>query len=258
MIEALKFFFSNNAKSSFPGNLIVILLLYTGCAGSGQSNDSLKSTAITLESIEGNNDTIRFHIGSPLFLRMNINTRLACEAFNGHPFFFDEKGVQIGWGFEEVQDTLVLGGEEGSCERFLMLTSESSNLLAEGYYPMSVALLIDEKSELRSDTIVLHPVHASGADERSYSRFIIEQIISRSPLLDDPVTLRELFASHLPQSFASDVYKAVIFYRGGDMFGAEEALTEAEKKMMTPVGELSVGARRLYNELKRRISNDTK
>ncbi|MCB9216007.1 MAG: hypothetical protein R3F28_13895 [Candidatus Kapaibacterium sp.] len=249
----------------FCGNIGGILLLFflifslNGCSGGGKESIRYQSDVL-IESIEGIRDTIEFHIGSPLFLKLGIRTGRACESFNGHPFFFDERGAQVGWGFEEVSDTLMFPDAEASCERYLMLSSEASNLLAEGYYSMSVALLIDEKSELRSDTIVLHPIHASGANALSYSRFILEQIILNSPLLEDRATLRELFSDHLPQSFASDVYRAAIFYRGGDRVEASDALAAAERRMKSDESSStgSANTSRLFKKLQANLSEEMK
>src|SRR4051794_29451732 len=47
---------------------------------------------IVVEPIEGARDTVTFHIGSPLFLRMTIQGDRGCEPFNGTPFFFDANG----------------------------------------------------------------------------------------------------------------------------------------------------------------------
>ncbi len=257
MSTTRRFLLMPGTFSRFAGFLLYTFLI-GGCAGA----QDMKQTHpdITLTSIEGIGDTIEFHIGSPLFLKMRINAPRACEPFNGHPFFFDERGAQVGWGFREVSDSLIFADAETGCERYLMLSSEASNLLAEGYYPMSVALLLDEKSELRSDTVVLHPVHASGANALSYSRFILEQILSNSPLLDERETMRELFADHLPQSFASDVYRAAILYRGGDRADAAEALTAAERRISEKRGGdiPSENADRLFKVLQLRMKEETR
>lgn len=215
-------------RLSFRSFILALLLTLLGSPHVASAVDKGKSAPpIDLEPIEGTMDTVEFHIGSPLFLRMRVNAGRGCEPFNGRPFFFDANGAQVGWGFEEVADSLLLPRADGSCERYLMLSSEHSNLLAEGYYTLSVALLLDEKSELRSDTIVLHPVHSTGADQLSYSRFLLEQMLSNSPLLQDPLTLNELFSEHLPHSPASEVYHAVIRYMGGDFGRAARLLEEA-------------------------------
>ncbi|MGE3802727.1 MAG: hypothetical protein AB7H80_17060 [Candidatus Kapaibacterium sp.] len=262
MIITGRFLSRQSYNVSFGGSIGGILLLFfslSGCSGGGKESIRYQSD-VAMESIEGIRDTIEFHIGSPLFLKLKIQTGRACEPFNGHPFFFDERGAQVGWGFEEVSDTLMFPDAEASCERYLMLSSEASNLLAEGYYSMSVALLIDEKSELRSDTIVLHPIHASGANTLSYSRFILEQIISNSPLLEDRATLRELFSNHLPQSFASDVYRAAIFYRGGDRIEASDALAAAERRMKSSESSAtgSTNASRLFKRLQEKVNEEMK
>lgn len=236
------------------GFLALNVFLLLGIVMPGYGTEGEKGVPeITLESIEGVTDTIEFHIGSPLFLRLNINAGRACQPFNGRPFYFSEAGAQLGWGFSEVSDSLLFPRGKGSCERIVMLSSESSNLLAEGYYVLSVALLLDEKSELRSDTIVLHPVHATGANELSYSRFLLEQMISNSPLLKDPLTLRELFAPHLPHSPASEVYRAAIMYMNGEYEGAVEAL-HAAQKLREEKGRISKAAELLQKELERHLA----
>jgi hypothetical protein len=180
---------------------------------------------IVVEPIEGASDTVSFHIGSPLFLRLKLSGDIACEPFNGQPFYFDASGAQLGWGFEEVRDSLLFPTAPGSCERIIMLSSENSNRIAEGTYSMKVLLFLDEKSRLYSDTIFVHPVHsASGADTLSYSRFLLEQIIHNTPLLHEPETIQALFAEGTPRSAESEVYHALILYRGGDIAGAEKAL----------------------------------
>jgi hypothetical protein len=110
-----------------------------------------------------------------------------------------------------------------------MLTSESSNRLAEGYYFLKIQIYNDERSRINSDTILLHPVRsASGATEESYSRFIQEQIIRNSQLLvNDADTRAALFGDGVPVSAESEIYHALILYRSGDIAGAEYALKSA-------------------------------
>ncbi len=232
--------------------LVTLFFLGTHVSGYGTGKGH-SDFEITVESIEGVTDTIEFHIGSPLFLRLNINAGRACEPFNGRPFYFAEAGAQLGWGFQEVSDSLLFPRRKNACERIVMLSSENSNLLAEGYYTLSIALLIDEKSELRSDTIVLHPVHAAGANKLSYSRFLLEQMLSNSPLLRDPLTLKELFAPHLPHSPASEVYHAAILYTNGQYEGAVQALATAQQLQDESGGNISYAANLLRGELQRRL-----
>jgi hypothetical protein len=62
-----------------------------------------KGVAFVVEPVEGPTDTVAFHIGSPLFLRLRIPAgNDACKPFNGRPFFFDSSGAQLGWGFQEA------------------------------------------------------------------------------------------------------------------------------------------------------------
>ena len=184
---------------------------------------------IDLEVAEGHLDTVTFHIGSPLFLRMRMPEGSACTPFNGQPFFFDASGAQLGWGFQEVVDSLLFPRDERPCDRILMLSSESSNRLAEGYYSLKIQIYNDERSRINSDTILLHPVRsASGATEQSYSRFIQEQIIRNSQLLvNDADTRAALFGEGVPKSAESEIYRALILYRSGDIAGAEYTLKSA-------------------------------
>jgi hypothetical protein len=188
-------------------------------------------TGLTVEAAEGRSDTIRFHIGSPLFLRVRIAGTNGCTPFNGRPFFFDAAGSQLGWGFEEVADSLLFRRAAGACERVLMLSSESSNRLAEGVYSFKTLFFLDDGSKLYSDTIVITAVRATdGADSISYARFLQEQIVRRSPLLADPETLRALFAPGTPSSAESEVYRAVLLARAGDLAGAEQAVKQARAR----------------------------
>ena len=230
-----------------------LLLLGTQTPGYGTGKNQ-SDVEITVESIEGVSDTIEFHIGSPLFLRLSINAGRACEPYNGRPFYFAEAGAQLGWGFQEVSDSLLFPRRKNACERIVMLSSENSNLLAEGHYVFSVALLLDEKSELRSDTIILRPIHAAGANKLSYSRFLLEQMLTNSPLLKDPLTLKELFAPHLPHSPASEVYHAAILYVNGQYEEAVQALAVAQRLQDENEGDISHAATFLRGELQRRLA----
>lgn len=208
---------------------------------------------ITVAPVEGHTDTIRFHIGAPLFLSMSIDGDRACEPFNGQPFYFDATGAQLGWGFEEVADSLLFPHGEGRCERNIMLSSENSIRIPEGYYTFKVLIFLDEKSQIYSDTIVLHAVRSKqGADQLSYARFLQEQIIRNSSLLNDPETLRAVFAEGTPQSAESQVYRALILYRGGDLTGADEALqkaTQLEKERSRAIAGSALISRRKLEQL---------
>lgn len=179
---------------------------------------------------DSNLDTIEFHIGSPLLLRMTGSLNPGCEPFNGRPFFFDEGGAQIGWGLLEVADSLILPRSSGRCDRFLLLTSENSNRLPEGVYTLKALIFIDEKRSIYSDTIVLRAIRShQGADTLSFTRFLIEQILKNSPLLNDQETLAAVFASGTPRGAESEVYRALILQRGGDLDGAHRALDQADR-----------------------------
>jgi hypothetical protein len=183
---------------------------------------------IAIDPVERPSDTLRFHIGSPLFLRLKIGANRACEPFNGQPFFFDAAGSQLGWGFEEVTDSILFPRTGSSCERIIMLSSDNSNRVAEGVYTFKVMFFIDAANRLYSDTITMHAVRSTdGADALSYARFLQEQIVRNSPLLSDPETLRALFADGTPRSPESEVYRAVILHRAGDPASAESALESA-------------------------------
>ena len=188
-----------------------------------------KGTPIVLEAAEFAQDTVRFHIGSPLFLRLRIpQGNSACKPFNGKPFFFDANGVQLGWSFEEVTDSLLFPSVTKDCERILMLSSDASNRLPEGYYTLNVAILFDAGTRMTSNTIVMHPEYShGGADTLSYSRFLQEQIIRNNPLLHDPETLKALFAQGVPESPASEICRALVLLRTGDVTGAQSALASA-------------------------------
>ncbi len=182
-----------------------------------------------LAAVDHTGDTIEFHIGSPLLLRLDLaEGSLACEAFNGRPFYFDAAGVQVGWGFEEVADSMILRRDPARCERFLLLSSENSNRVPEGEFSLKVLIFVDEHRQLYSDTVVLRAVRSSsGADTLSYSRFLAEQILKNSPLLGDPETLRAVFGPGTPTSATSEIYRALIYWRGGDTPGARSALANS-------------------------------
>lgn len=193
--------------------------------------------SLVLEAVEGPVDTVEFHIGSPLFIRVRVGDPSACEPGTGEFFFFDASGSQLGWGFEEVQDSLLFPPVEGRCERILVLSSEASNRLAQGRFSMRTELFLDPARRLRSDTLALHPVRsATGADERSYARFLMEQITRNAAQLRDPETVAALFGEGVPVSSESEVYRAVVLYRIGDFAGAVIALNSSH--------ELEVDSRR--------------
>lgn len=227
-----------------PGPLMAVVMaavMAIGCtsgssAGRAYSGSDPASerpsgtTSIHLEVLEGSVDTAMFHIGAPLLLRMSLPEGAACEAFNGYPFFFDASGAQLGWGFEEVTDSLLFPGARGRCERILLLSSAKSNRLAEGVFSLRVELFVDEKTTLRSNTILLHPKRSAGADETSYVRFLQEQIIRNEALLrSDPETVAALFADGVPSSAESEIYRAVVLYRMGDIDGTMRALSRSAR-----------------------------
>ncbi len=250
---------------------VLIAVLVSACASSSRSerdaelqehpalraDDDAPSSAgaaqITLEPIEGHADTVDFHIGAPLFLRLRINPGTACQAYNGYPFFFDATGAQLGWGFEEVADSLLFPDQRQRCERIIMLSSDHSNRLAEGYFSATVELFVDEHMKLHSDTIILHPVHANGADALSYGRFLVEQILRNGTLLgSDRETVDALFADGVPQSAESEIYRAAILYRLGDIAGAMESVRRSAG--MQPAGpHLSEAAALVRRELSARM-----
>jgi hypothetical protein len=213
---------------------------------------------ITVEPIEGPADTVSFHIGAPVFLRLKLGGDLACKPFDGQPFYFDASGAQLGWGFEEVTDSILFPRTAGSCERIVMLNSENSNKLAEGLFSMKVMIFVDEKNRLYSDTILVHPVRsASGANDLSYRRFLLEQLVRNTPLLHDPETIRALFAEGTPRSAESEVYKAVILYRGGEIGGAEEALLSATQLAAERKAPLDPAAAATAEAMKRLVRGET-
>ncbi len=202
---------------------------------------------ITVEPAEGRSDTIRFHIGSPFFLRLKIADSRTCEPFQGQPFFFDAPGAQLGWGFREVTDSILFPRTAGSCERIVMLSSEGSNRVAEGEYSFKLLFFVDAAERIYSDTLVVQAVRsASGADTLSYARFLQEQIVNNSPLLSDPETVHALFAEGTPRSAESEIYRAIILFRGGDITGADEAIRishELETRRKRPLSGTAAAAR---------------
>lgn len=217
-----------------------------------------KGVAFVVEPVEGATDTVKFHIGSPLFLRLRIPAgNDACKPFNGRPFIFDSSGAQLGWGFEEVTDSLLFPTVGNDCERILMLSSEQSNKLPEGRYTLYVELMFDAQHRLTSNTIAIHPVYSkTGADALSYSRFLAEQIVRDNPLLRDPETLRALFAEGVPTSAESELYRAIIMLRAGDAEAAREALSAADIRANAAGQQLPVATAALRKELERVVANN--
>lgn len=185
-------------------------------------------SGLTIGSMENADDTLRFHVGSPLFFRIRVADQTACAPFTGKPFYFDRNGSQLGWGFEEVADSLLFPRTGGACERVVMLSAENANRIAEGTYTLKLLLFLDGGTKLYSDTVVVQAVRsADGANSLSYARFLQEQILRNSPLLADPETIRALFAEGTPKSAESEVYRAAILFRVGDATGADAALASA-------------------------------
>lgn len=183
-----------------------------------------------LRAIDTDSDTVTFHIGSPLILRLSGRREPGCAPFDGRPFYFDAVGAQIGWGFVEVADSILLPHLDGECDRYLLLTSENSNRLPEGVFTVKTEIFIDEKRALYSDTITLRCIRSpQGADTTSFNRFLIEQILRNSPLLADPETLGAVFGEGTPRGAESEVYRGLILLRGGDAAGAWRALEEADR-----------------------------
>ncbi len=240
--------------------LLVLTLLLAGCSGSKQQTSESSSGSearqteqegtgklkrpklpepppvwgsadINVEPLEGPSDTIRFHIGSPFFLRLKILDDQACGPFQGQAFYFDAPGAQLGWGFHEVNDKLLFPQSlSHPCERIVMVSSDGSNRIAEGEYTFKLLLFVDDTHRIYSDTLVVQAVHSpTGADTLSYIRFLQEQIVNNSPLLSDPETVQALFAEGTPRSAESEIYRAVILFKGGDAGGAEQALRSAQE-----------------------------
>ena len=261
-------------SSMFPTHFFVAALILGGCAAGSMAGSGGAPTGTTtaptggvvaaerlrlpapgrllLEAIEGPVDTVRFHIGSPLFLRVSVGSPEGCAPGVGEFFHFDGSGTQLGWSFEEVTDSLLFPPVAGRCERVLMLSSEASNRLAEGRFTMRTELFLDPKNRLRSDSIALHPVRSSsGADERSYARFLIEQIVRNPSHLRDPQTLAALFGDGVPVSAESEVYRAVILYRSGDVAAAAVALRAADDIERERRRAMNIAAARTRAELGR-------
>ena len=205
----------------------ISLVFLVGCGTSGGSAQ-VPTHPLRITSLDGSSDTITFHIGSPLFLRIPGEPGRGCEGMNGHFFVFGENESQLGWGFREIADSIAF--PEPDCVRYLLLPSEESNGLAEGYYRVSVALLLDEKSRRTSDTVVLHPIHAPSASPDSYAQFLLEQLVLASTMLRNEATVSGLFADHLPKNRTIDLYEGLIRYRIGDLTGAREALARASRE----------------------------
>lgn len=186
--------------------------------------------AVLLEAVEGPMDTVEFHIGSPLFVRLRLGDSSSCAPGIGELFYFDASGAQLGWGFTEVSDSLLFPPTAGRCERIVMLSSEASNRLAEGRFTMRTELFLTPAKRLRSDTLALHPVRSTtGADEVSYARFLMEQIVRNAAQLRDPETVMALFGEGVPTSAESEVYRAVVLYRMGDFARAVMALDDSRE-----------------------------
>jgi hypothetical protein len=213
---------------------------------------------ITLEPVEGPADTVEFHIGSPLLLRLRLDGADGCGNGTGQLFYFDDASMQLGWGFEEVSDSLVLRPSSSYCERFVLLSSEASNRLAEGTYAMRTTLFLDPRRRMPSNTIVVRAVRSTtGADQESYARFLQEQILLRPDQLRDPETLDALFGEGVPVSAESDVYRAVILFRAGDYAGAEVSLSSAADMALerrTPLSLAAAATRDALRLLLRRTS----
>ena len=207
--------------TQFTVAIVLGSMIVAGCGGGTKS--TVPGNELTIQALEGRSDTISFHIGSPLILRIEGTAGRGCEQMNGEFFLFSSKRAQLGWLFREVSDSLLFPWSRSTCARYLMLTSEESNDLAEGFYQVSVALLLDERSRRVSDTIVLNPIHAEGASRDSYGAFLAEQIASNAPLLRERETQKELFSDHLPKSRLIYLYEAIIRYRSGDLGGARVA-----------------------------------
>ncbi|MBC8146185.1 MAG: hypothetical protein H7X80_11425 [bacterium] len=198
---------------------------------------------MVLEALEGPTDTIEFHIGSPLFLRLRIGDDVACPPGTGEFFYFDATTAQLGWSFVEVTDSLLFPSIPGRCERYLMLSSEASNRLAEGRFTMRAELFMSPTYRLSSDMVALRPVRAAGgADEESYARFLQEQIVGNAAHLRDPQTLAALFGEGVPTSAESEVYRGVVMFRSGDMVAAGDALRSADEIAMQRKRPLTIAA----------------
>lgn len=205
----------------------------TGTTSGTPASSRLRQPApgtILLEALEGHIDTVEFHIGAPLFLRLSVGDARGCAPGVGELFHFDATGSQLGWSFEEVSDSLLFPRLPGRCDRVIMLSSEASNRLAEGRFTMRTELFLEPRERIISNLIALHPVRSqSGANERSYARFLQEQIVRNPAHLRDPQTLAALFGEGVPTSAESEVYRSLILFRSGDLAGARQALHTASQ-----------------------------
>lgn len=205
---------------------------------------------ITIEPLETTGNKISFHVGSPMFLRVKINGKLGCEPMNGQFFYFDQKDIQVGWGFEEVFDSTLFPKDKKSCERIIMLSSENSNRLPEGDYQLKLALYVNEKIKLTSDTITLSPIHANQASQESYSAFLLEQIFRNSPVLQDPETLKAIFSDKSLASAESEIYCGLMKLRAGDISGSILALKNSEileSKAGKPLGNFASSIKKIVS-----------
>ena len=151
---------------SAPVALVLAIFLPT-LFGCGATSATQVVFPLKISSIDGRSDTVRFHIGSPIVLEISNRSGRACAPLNGRFFVFGPDGTQLGWGFSEVTDSIALPRSSGDCRRYLMLSAEASNRLPEGSYVMSVALLVDAKERIVSDTLVIEPINAPTATARS-------------------------------------------------------------------------------------------
>ena len=206
---------------------VIAVGFLVGCSSSEKGVS--ENFELNISSLSGETDTVTFHIGSPLFLRVTGEPGRGCEPMNGRFFIFSERDMQLNWGFREVVDSVVLPREIGDCGRYLMLSSEESNALAEGHYKVSVALLLDERSKRASDTIVLNPIHAAAASPSSFAQFLLEQIVTGAPLMQNRSTVEELFSGGLPRSQHISLYEAYIRIRSGDLEAARRALRQSDE-----------------------------
>jgi len=247
---------SSSGRTQLPGSTVEV----DRDSAVGEKRGSRKSltppapwgdATLHLSAIEGDARTITFHIGSPLLLRLSGARDLACEPFDGRPFFFDEVGAQVGWGLVEVSDSLLLPRSDDGCDRFLMLTSENSNRLPEGSFTLKTLVFVDEKRSVYSDTIVLRAKRSeTGADSLSFNRFLIEQILRNSPLLGDPETLRAVFGPGTPRSAETEVYRALILQRAGDAIGFQQSLDEVDRLVRERGAPLDANAARVIDRLR--------
>lgn len=211
--------------------VIVVLMFCVVAAGCSSARPDTSAHPLDFGDVSDPGiDSISFHIGGPVLLSIDNRSGRACAVENGRIFTFGVDGTQLGWGFEEVSDSIVLPRSETDCRRYLLLSAEESNRLAEGSYGASVALLMDASQRLTSDTILLSPFHAPNASASSYASFLLEQIVTKSPILQRAESIEALFGDHLPSSPRIDLYEAVIRLRAGDLSGAREALGSYERQ----------------------------